>query len=135
MKVGRPTDYDPRFCEVAIEAGKQGKSWTWIAAECGVSKQTAYTWMDKHPEFLDAMRLSRTLAQQWWEDLGQRGAEGADVNARIWERSMAARFPDDWREVKATEISGKDGGAIEIKTKRPEDLTDEELAALAQSGK
>ena len=35
------------------------------------------------------------------------------INASIWSRSMAARFPRDWREVKGTELTGKDGGAIE----------------------
>lgn len=26
---------------------------------------------------------------------------------------MAARFPKDWREVKGTELTGKDGGPVE----------------------
>jgi predicted regulator of Ras-like GTPase activity (Roadblock/LC7/MglB family) len=41
---------------------------------------------------------------------------------------MAARFPDDWREVKGTELSGKDGSPIVIK--RADDLSDDELAAI-----
>ena len=35
-------------------------------------------------------------------------------NASIWSRSMAARFPKDWRENKNVELAGKDGGAIEM---------------------
>lgn len=114
MSAGRPTDYKPEYCEQVIEWGKQGKSWTWIAAELGVIRQTLYNWKDEHPEFLDALTRARELSQQWWEDAGQNGMEKAGFSASVWSRSMAARFPEDWREIKGSEISAPGGKPLQI---------------------
>lgn len=111
--MARPTDYDPAHCETAIAAGRSGKSLTWLAAEIDVSRDTLYEWAKVHPEFSDALTRMRQLAQRWWEDAGQDGMKAAGFNASVWSRSMAARFPDDWREVKGTEITGKDGGPVQ----------------------
>lgn len=113
MPAGRPSEFDPAFCDDVIEYGKAGKSLTWIASEIGVVKQTLHNWMAAHPEFMDAMTRAKQHSQRWWEDKGQLGMEQQGFNASVWSRSMAARFPDDWREVKGTELTGKDGGAIE----------------------
>ena len=39
-------------------------------------------------------------------------------NAAIWSRSMAARFPADWRESKEAKIVGADGGPVQIQVQR-----------------
>lgn len=39
-------------------------------------------------------------------------------NAAIWSRSMAARFPNDWRESKEAKIVGADGGPVQINVQR-----------------
>lgn len=131
--IGRPSIYNPSFCETVVEYGKAGKSITWIAAELGVVKQTIYTWMECHPDFMDAMTLAKQFSQQWWEDAGQCGMDsGLPFNASIWSRSMAARFPDDWREVKGNEISGPNGSPLQTQTiLKAENLTNEQLRALA----
>lgn len=112
MAGGRPTDYDPGFCASVIEYGAKGKSRTWIAATLGCSRQTLHNWEAAHPEFLDAMDRASLLAQLWWEDSGQDGMAKPGFNAAIWSRSMAARFPDEWREKTAHEHGGKDGAPI-----------------------
>lgn len=111
--MARPSEYDPAFCETAVEAGRNGKSLTWLAAEIDVSRECLYEWGRVHPEFSDALTRMRQLSQRWWEDAGQDGMKAAGFNASVWSRSMAARFPDDWREVKGTEITGKDGGPVQ----------------------
>lgn len=118
MTAGRPTDYDPAFCDAVIEHGRSGKSLTWIATELGVVRQTLHNWMAAHPEFLDAMTRAKDLAQRWWEDAGQDGLSQSGFNASVWSRSMAARFPDDWREVKGTELSGPGGSPIAVQEVR-----------------
>lgn len=40
---------------------------------------------------------------------------GVKLNPSIWSRSMAARFPKDWRENSKHEVSGIDGAPIETK--------------------
>lgn len=104
-KTGRPTDYDPAFCDKVLDWGREGKSKAWIAAELGVVRQTLENWAAAHEEFLDALARAQLLAQQWWEDQGQKGMTADRFNASIWSRSMAARFPEDWRE-KTAHVGG-----------------------------
>lgn len=99
--IGRPSKYDPTYCEVAIRMGERGKTWTAIAAELGVVRDTLYNWMDEHDEFFDAMKASRHAAQQWWEDTLQMQARGelesgASATAAIF--AMKNQFPDDYRD-------------------------------------
>ena len=53
----------------------------------------------------------------WWEEQAHIGMwespEGARLNPQLWSRSMAARFPDDYRESKKTELTGANGGPIQ----------------------
>lgn len=112
---GRPTDYDPAFCDQVIELGKQGKSKTYMAAQLGVVRNTLDNWAQTHPEFLNAMTHALQLSQAWWEDAGQSGLTADRFNGSVWSRSMAARFPEDWRETTRQENTGADGGPIHNK--------------------
>lgn len=100
--MARPTSYRQKFCKQVIEFGKRGKSVAWMAAELGVHKDTLYEWEKTYPEFSDAFTRAKLESQRWWEDVGQQyivsrpGA--AALNAGVYARSMAARFPEDWRE-------------------------------------
>lgn len=118
--MGRPTDYDPSYCEQVVEWGKLGKSLTWMAAQLEQSKQTLYNWMDANPEFMDAMTRAKVHAQAWWEDKGQDNLLTQGFQNASWSRSMAARFPDEWREVKGTELSGPNGSPIHMKAEPAE---------------
>jgi hypothetical protein len=84
-----------------------------MAAEFGVSRQTLDAWLRQHPEFLDAMSVALTHAQAWWESAGQKGLTADKFNSSVWSRSMAARFPEDWRENSRHEHTGRDGGPIQ----------------------
>jgi len=119
MPGGRPTDYKEEYCNSVIEFGKQGFSRVQMAAELEVAKATIQNWEKEHPEFLAAMTRAMTLSQAWWEKKGQECLvmpAGVSFQASAWSRSMAARFPDDWREKTATEHSGPDGGPIKAET-------------------
>lgn len=107
MPGGRPTDYDPAYCDQVIEYGKQGKSRAWIAAKLDVVHQTLKNWEAVHPEFLEAMTRAAQFSQMWWEDAGQVGMVADKFNSSVWSRSMAARFPNDWRE-KTAHVGGDD---------------------------
>ena len=96
------------MCDLVIELGKQGKSITAMANACDVSRETMYTWMDIHPEFLDAIKRARGHAQQWWEDTGQEQARG-DIqgNATAMIFMMKNQFPDDYRDRREVDHSGE----------------------------
>lgn len=111
---GRPTLYDPAYCERVIEYGKLGKSLTWIATEIGATRQTLYGWSKEHPEFFDAMTRAREFSQRWWEDFGQEHMLTTGFSASAWSRSMAARFPDDWREKSETKHVGPNDGPLQV---------------------
>ena len=110
MAGGRPSDYLAEHCAAVVELGKQGKSLVQIASALDVTKQTLANWSDVHPEFFAAMTQARVHSQAWWENAGQDNlllAPGQGTfNASVWSRSMAARFPEDWRENKGVELSG-----------------------------
>lgn len=111
--VGRPSSYKPEYCERIVELGKQGMSVVEMACEIGVSRATLETnWPAAHPEFLEAFTRAREESQAWWEKAGRVGMAGKNIDAAIWSRSMAARFPNDWRETKRNEHSGPDGAPI-----------------------
>ena len=119
--MGRPSEYDPAYCERVIELGKQGMSVVEMACAIGVSRATLETnWPAAHPEFLEAFMRARDESQAWWERAGRVGMVENNISAPIRSRSMAARFPRDWREVKGTELTGKDGGPVETRVNRIE---------------
>lgn len=115
--VGRPSLYDPAYCEAVIAMGEEGASVVEMAHAIGVVKQTLYDWEKAHPEFLDALTRAREASQVWWEKAGRTGMVTQGFNASVWSRSMAARFPQDWREVKGTELTGAGGGPVETTTR------------------
>lgn len=76
MPGGRPTDYDPSYCQIAIDYMKDGKHAIQLAAHLGVSKATLYNWANEHAEFLDALNSARTASTAAWLDQYQKKAFG-----------------------------------------------------------
>ena len=114
--VGRPSLYDPAYVDQVIELGKIGKSTEAIGAILGVGTKTLYNWRDEHLEFLHALELAKEYELHWWEDIAQthmiENKESDKINASIWSRSMAARFPKKYRESVKQEITGADGAPL-----------------------
>ena len=117
-KRGRPTRYDPAMCEQVIELGGDGKSRTQIAAELDIHPRLLAHWEEAHEDFRHALELSRVKAMAHWEMLAQTHMieipGGPKVNTGLWSRSMAARFPEHYRENSKVEVVGKNDGAIQV---------------------
>jgi hypothetical protein len=115
--MGRPTKYDPAYCVTVVELGALGKSKAQMAAALGCDRASIDRWCNEHEEFCSAIARARDLAMAWWEDQGQLGMwqspEGEKLNPQLWSRSMAARFPDDYRENNKVELTGKNGGPLQ----------------------
>lgn len=121
MAGGRPTEYKPEYCQRVIDMGREGYSVVEMAAELGVHRESLEeNWPAAHPEFSEAFTQSRQLSQAWWERQGRTNLimpQGAGTfQASVWSRSMAARFPKDWREKSETAHTGPDGKPLEITT-------------------
>ena len=117
-KRGRPTRYDPAMCEQVIELGAQGKSRTQISAELDIHPRLLAHWEDAHEDFRHALELSRVKSMAHWEMLAATHLieipGGPKVNTGLWSRSMAARFPEHYRENSKVEVTGKNDGAIQV---------------------
>jgi hypothetical protein len=116
--VGAPSKYDPAYCDQVIELGKQGKSLEQMSLQLLVSYRTLCNWRDQHPEFFHALESAHRFSQAWWEDKAQghivEAKEDAKINAGLWAKIMAARFPESYSDRSKVELTGKDGGALEI---------------------
>ena len=109
---GRPTKYDPSWmCDAVIEVGRLGGSKDKMAATIGVHIDTIYEWVEKHPEFSEAIKEATQLSKVWWENCGQVSAIGMveGFNSTAWIFNMKNRFPETYRDVKVTELNT--GGA------------------------
>lgn len=110
MSAGRPSSYDPSFCDQVIELGKKGMSVVEMAAELGVHRETLEeNWPRDYPEFSEAFRIAKQCSQAWWESMGRVNLimhkDSGTFNTGVWSRSMAARFPKDWREAKTVDLA------------------------------
>lgn len=119
MPAGRPSKYDPAFCEAVIECGQQGMSKAEMAAELGVAYSTFDLWRQEHPEFSEAVKQARRLSQAWWEKQGRIATFGAidGFNATSYIFQMKNRFREDWNDTVKQEVTGRDGGPIQTEDK------------------
>jgi hypothetical protein len=113
---GRPSAYDPAYCDAVIDYGQAGKSRVWIACELGVHIDTLHQWCSLYPDFSEALSRAKLWEQRFWEDLGTAGVTADKFNGGVWAKNMSCRFRADWTETSRTELTGRDGGAIEVVT-------------------
>jgi hypothetical protein len=116
--VGRPSTYDPSYCDKVRELGKLGKSFEQMSAQLDVSYRTLCNWREEFPEFFHALETAHRYSQAWWENKAQEhiveAKDDAKINAGLWAKVMAARFPDSYSDRNRLELTGKDGGAVEV---------------------
>jgi len=113
MAGGRPTKYDPAYCQQLIDHMADGASVGSFCAEIDVARATINLWASQHPEFMEALSRGKAKAQAWWEKVGRGIAMGEDGNASMCIFGMKNMGGDDWQEVTKRELTGKNGGPIE----------------------
>ena len=116
MPAGRPTKYDPAFCDQVIELGRDGASKAEMAAELGVARSTFTLWENEHDEFSVAVKVANDLAQGWWEKKGRSAVFGEvpNFNATAFIFTMKNRFQDEWRDKVTNEHTGPNGGPVQV---------------------
>jgi len=99
-KVGRPTKYEERFCEMLIEKMAEGYSKEACAGYIGISKQTLYDWAKANPKFLDAIAIGETQSRLHWEETlveyKVHTKNGKQINGQVFNLNMKNRF--GWRD-------------------------------------
>lgn len=109
VKTGRPSKYEPRFCQMVIDHMSDGASMTSFAAEIGVARSTINEWMAVHPEFSEAIKIAKAKCAAWWERLGRQGAQGGEVNPTLVIFGLKNMAADDWREKQELAHTSPDG--------------------------
>ena len=110
--MGRPTTYDPAYCDEVIEFLRDGYSLQAFAGHIEVSRATIYNWMDEHPEFMDAVKRAQPVAALAWEKRLRTLSTTGEGNATAIIFGLKNRAVDDWRDVTRNEHSGPDGKPI-----------------------
>lgn len=116
MPAGRPSKYDPMYCDMLVEHMATGLSVASFAAEIDVARSTINEWAGEHPEFSEALSRAKAKAAAAWERRAIKVADegGAGAQATMILFGLKNMSADDWREKQTVEHTGKDGGAILI---------------------
>ncbi len=80
-KVGRPSKYDPAFCDLAEKFCKLGATDVQLAEFFEVSEQTLNTWKHEHPEFLESLKKGKAIAD-------------AEVASKLFHRATGYEHPE-----------------------------------------
>jgi hypothetical protein len=106
MPAGRPTKYDPAYCDAVVDHMKDGASVTSFAASIGVCRDTISEWMSVHDEFSAAVKRGKAVCAAWWERTARSGATGGLANPTLCIFGLKNMAPDEWREKQEIEHSG-----------------------------
>jgi transcriptional regulator with XRE-family HTH domain len=132
--VGRPTKYDPAYCDQVEAVMGEGYSLSAFAGKIGVSRSTINEWMEHHAEFSEAVSRSKVKRLAHWEETALKVAKegGGAGSATVVVFGLKNMGDDEWADVQRTEMTGKDGGAIKTEgTLDLSGLSQDQLRALA----
>lgn len=138
MAGGRPTDYKPEYAIQAEKLCKLAATDIEIADFFEVDVRTIYRWKEAHEEFCQALKTGKDLADERVERSLFSRATGYEhgevdirvVNGEIVKTPIRKYYPpdttagifwlknrrkDQWREMKAVEVTGANGGPVETK--------------------
>jgi len=144
--MARPSKYNPEYVEQAAKLCALGATDIEIADFFGVDARTLYRWKGEYPEFCQSLKVSKEIADDRIErSLFARanGYEHDEVDIRVvagvvvqtpirkfyppdttacifW---LKNRRPDLWRDKVEQEVTGKDGGPIQVSSIRLIPLT------------
>jgi hypothetical protein len=132
MVRGRPTKYDPKYCDEIIEAAEEGLSITGFAGIIRVHRDTITEWKHKHTEFCDAIGVAKSVAALSWErraiNIGDgHGTAGAASIVQFALKNVAG---EDWKERQAIKHAGRAATAI-----APEEFRETARALLEEEAK
>jgi hypothetical protein len=132
---GRPTSFKPEYIAQAEKLCALGATDLEIADFFGVDVRTIYRWKSDHDNFCQAIKVGKEIAdERVTRSLFARanGYEHDEVDIRVVNGQIVQtpirkfyppdttaaifwlknRRPAEWRETKAVELTGKDGGPL-----------------------
>lgn len=110
--MGRPTKYDPAFCDQAVEFMSEGYSTKAFAGHIGVSLSTVYKWVEEYPEFSESIKTGQSKSARWWEETLRTVAKTGEGSAAASIFGVKNRSQEEWKDKHETEHSG--GVTVEV---------------------
>ena len=96
MRTGRPSKYKPEYAVQVVPLCLLGSTNEDLAKVFGATPQTVDAWTKKHPEFLEALKSGREMADaRVGESLFNLAIGGNVVACIFW---LKNRRPDLWRD-------------------------------------
>jgi hypothetical protein len=120
-KVGRPSKLTPAVKQRLLDAIRAGNYYEAACVYAGIGETTFYRWMER------GEKASSGEYREFWESVKKAEAEAEARVVALWQQEipgnwqaardfLARRFSDRWspKEKVQTEVTGKDGGPVEI---------------------
>lgn len=129
---GRPTKYDPAYCEAVEASMGEGYSLGAFAGKIGVARSTLNEWIAANPDFSEAVSRAKAKRLAHWEEAGIKVAKdgGGAGSATMIVFGLKNMGDGEWSDTQRQEISGRDGAPIQS-TIDLSGLTPEQLRAIA----
>ena len=121
--LGRPTDFRESFGEEIIQLMSTGLSLTAASAELGFHRQRVYEWIERHPDFADAIKLAKGKRLLKLEkDLLNEDMPSPAITARIF--ALKNADPEEWTDKQIQQQEGPNGGPQqhEVTHKMPDEV-------------
>jgi transposase len=121
-KTGRPSKYEPQYCQALIKHMTEGLSFESFAAVIKVNQDTLHEWVKVHLEFSEAKKEAFSQNLLFWEKVGIEGLWGSkesSFNATVWIFSMKNRHK--WRDKQPDET--------DVIVNNVNNMSDEEIKA------
>jgi transposase-like protein len=114
--VARKTKLTPDVQQRIVDAIGQGATYELAAQYGGIAQSTFYDWMNKHPEFSEAVKSAEGKAAIKWLALIDKAARGTEDRPGQWQAAawkLERRYPYVYGK-QVQEITGKDGAPVSI---------------------
>lgn len=69
-----------------------------IWSQLGISKATAASYKEKHPEFAEALDLALVHSQSYWESMLLANLDNKNFNSRLAEIALRGQFASDYKD-------------------------------------
>ena len=116
---GRPTKYDPDYCEAVIAFMAQGFSLTAWAGQIGISRSTVNVWAEANPEFSEALNVAKAKRLMFWEqtaiNVAAKGTGGPGA-ASVITFGLKNMGGDEWVDTTKHEVTGKNGAPLQTES-------------------
>lgn len=125
---GRPTKYDPKFCDTVIDMMTKGYSKQACAGEIGIAVDTFYQWVKKHKDFSDAVSIGEAKARLFFDKVLvnhiTHSKNGQQINGQVYGLNMKNRF--GFSDKKEVELGDKTTDTIKLAYSLDEPLEDDD---------